>query len=421
MSNRKTVSLLRKTLSDGEGIIRLAPTWVPRSFSTPGGRMKLCKQDLYALGADRGGIDERWLASTIGADNGPGTPEDEGLSYIVVEDGGRKEKILFKHAIDLLGDDFLGKGVMNRYAGWQVLTKLYDNQGSIPHHVHQTDEEAAKVGTRGKSEAYFFPRQLNQVENNFPYTFFGLEPGTTKQQVIDCLSRWNDGDNGILYLTKAYKIKAGTAWNIPAGILHGPGSLVTYETQQASDVFAMYQSVLEGRVVPRDLLTRNIPIEHKDDPEYIVENTLVWHLNVDPEFAKNHFMPLLPVDDPEIMGDKGYYEQWISYQSEHFSAKELTVFPNKSVVIVDSAAYGVIVVQGRGLMGKMEIESPTLIRFREMTGDELFITADAASAGVKIKNTSSFENLVMLKHFGPGNPDLCEMKHEGFDSVVRQS
>jgi hypothetical protein len=88
------MSLLRKTLSDGEGIIRLAPTWVPRSFSTPGGRMKLCKQDLYELGADRGGIDERWLASTIGGDNGPGTPEDEGLSYIVVEDGGRKEKIL---------------------------------------------------------------------------------------------------------------------------------------------------------------------------------------------------------------------------------------------------------------------------------------------------------------------------------------
>jgi hypothetical protein len=41
--------------------------------------MKLCKQDLYALGAHRGGIDERWLASTIGADNGLGTHKEEGL------------------------------------------------------------------------------------------------------------------------------------------------------------------------------------------------------------------------------------------------------------------------------------------------------------------------------------------------------
>ena len=29
--------------------------------------------------------DERWLASTTGADNGPGTPGEEGLSYIVLE------------------------------------------------------------------------------------------------------------------------------------------------------------------------------------------------------------------------------------------------------------------------------------------------------------------------------------------------
>ena len=193
-----------------------------------------------------------------------------------------------------------------------MLSKFYDNQGSIPHHVHQTDEEAAKVGLLGKPEAYYFPPQLNQVENSFPFTFFGLEPGTTKQDVIDCLARWNEGDNGILNLTKAYRLKAGTAWNIPAGILHGPGSMVTYETQRASDVFAMFQSLLEGRVVSPDLLTRNIPPEHKDDLEYIVENTLVWELNIDPEFGKNHYMPLVPVNDPGTMRDNGYYEQWIS-------------------------------------------------------------------------------------------------------------
>ena len=35
-----------------------------------------------------------------------------------------------------------------------------------------------------------------------------------------------------------------------------------------------------------------------------------------------------------------------------------------------------------------------------------FVTAAAASAGVMVKNASSTEPLVMLKHFGPGNPDL---------------
>src|SRR5450756_2679197 len=72
---------IREALSAGEGVVRLAPCWVPRSFLMPGGRLKLDPRDLYALGAHRGGIDERWFSSTTKADNGPATPADEGLSY----------------------------------------------------------------------------------------------------------------------------------------------------------------------------------------------------------------------------------------------------------------------------------------------------------------------------------------------------
>ena len=48
-----------------------------------------------------------------------------------------------------------------------------------------------------------------------------------------------------------------------------------------------------------------------------------------------------------------------------------------------------------------------MIRFGEMTSDEVFVTAPAARAGVRITNSSASENLVMLKHFGPGNPDAA--------------
>jgi hypothetical protein len=40
-----------------------------------------------------------------------------------------------------------------------------------------------------------------------------------------------------------------------------------------------------------------------------------------------------------------------------------------------------------------------------MTQDELFVTADAAKQGVRIQNSSDADPLVILKHFGPGNPD----------------
>src|SRR5215469_9617523 len=75
---------VRHVVEAGEGLLRLAPTWVPRSFLMPGRRIKLAPQDVYALGAHRGGIDERWFSSTTPAAN-EGAPPDEGLSYVVSE------------------------------------------------------------------------------------------------------------------------------------------------------------------------------------------------------------------------------------------------------------------------------------------------------------------------------------------------
>jgi hypothetical protein len=46
-----------------------------------------------------------------------------------------------------------------------------------------------------------------------------------------------------------------------------------------------------------------------------------------------------------------------------------------------------------------------MIRFGQMTEDELFVSADAAREGVTIQNLSESDPLVVLKHFGPGNPD----------------
>jgi hypothetical protein len=46
------------------------------------------------------------------------------------------------------------------------------------------------------------------------------------------------------------------------------------------------------------------------------------------------------------MQAEGYIENWVCYLSDAFSAKELTVFPGKSVTIKDSAAYGLIMMQG---------------------------------------------------------------------------
>lgn len=408
---------VKAALEHGEGILRLAPTWVPRSFLMPGRRIKLAPQDVYALGAHRGGIDERWFASTTPAAN-EGAPPDEGLSYVLAPDKkaatlrdakSSKEVFTLRDAVDLDGAKLVGKPIWDKYKRWPVYSKFFDNLGPIPHHMHQSNEQAAKVHQQGKPESYYFPPQLNYLGNNFPYTFFGLEPGTTKEDIRRCLERWNEGDNGILNFSKAYRLQPGTGWLVPPCVLHAPGSLVTYEPQWGSDVFGMYQSLVEGRPVPWSLLVKDVPPEKHHDLDYLVEQ-LDWEGNVNPRFKDSHYLEPIPVADT---ASEGYVDRWIVYGriagEELFTAKELTLDPGVKVTIKDNGAYGLITVQGCGRIGKLALQTPAMIRFGELTEDEVFVTYDAARSGVVFENTGS-EPLVTLRYFGPGtNPNAPQV------------
>jgi hypothetical protein len=393
--------LVEATLADTGGLLRLAPCWVPRSFLQPGRRLKLHPDDLYAFGLNRGGIDERWFASTTPAANENRTP-DEGLSYVVAGD----RRFTLAQAVEECGADLIGSAIWTKYRRWPVYSKFFDNMGPIPHHMHQSAAQAKLVGQEGKPESYYFPPQHNQVGNNFPYTFMGLEPGTTRAQVRRCLENWNRGDNGILDLSRAYRLKPGSGWLIPPSVLHAPGSLCTYEPQWGSDVFGMYQSLVEGREVPWSLLVKDMPADRHRDLDFIVDQ-LDWDENTDPHFKDNHYLEPIPVADTR---SEGYVDRWIVYGrvkgEQLFTAKELTVEPGAKCTIRDNGAYGLITVQGKGRMNRLALDCPKLIRFGELTEDEVFCTETAAKAGVTFENTSTVEPLVVLRYFGPEvNPD----------------
>ncbi|MDE0938403.1 MAG: hypothetical protein OSA43_00450 [Pirellulales bacterium] len=388
-------TLLDAALEKGEGLLRLAPTWVPRSFLHPGKRIKLAPGDWYAYGAHRGGIDERWFASTTEAANENRQP-DEGLSYIVFNN----QRFLLKDAVDERSAILIGAEIYGKYGRWPVYSKFFDNMGPIPHHMHQSAEDAALVGQEGKPEAYYFPPQYNNVDNHFAYTFMGLEPGTTPAEVRRCLENWDRGDNGILDLSRAYRLQRGTGWLIPPGVLHAPGSLCTYEPQWGSDVFGMFQSLVEGREVPWALLVKDMPKEKHDDLDFIV-GQLDWEKNVDTHFVQNNYLE--PIIDESCSGD-GFTDRWITYGriggAQLFSAKELTLLPGAKCMLQDPGASGWITVQGRGRIGKLALQTPAMIHFGQQTEDEVFITCEAARNGVKVENLGS-EPLVGLRYFGP--------------------
>ena len=381
--------------------MRLTPTWVPRSFCVPGRRIKLHPDDYYVLGGERGGIDERWFSSTTPAKNGPLTGENEGLSHVVFDDERQGGQILLKDAVDELKGELIGDRLWNEYQGWPMYSKFFDNMGPLPHHLHHNDEQAALIGQLGKPEAYYFPPQVNNHGGDFPYTFIGIAPGTTKEQIKECLMNFTKGDNKITNYSSAYRLEPGTGWDVPPGLLHAPGSMCTYEPQKASDVFAMYQSLVNEAIIPEELLWNGTPKDRIGDYDQLME-AIDWELNTDPQMMANRFMAPKPVRDEAEMEAAGYREDWVCYRSDAFSAKELTVLPGQTVTIKDSAAYGLIMMQGHGKMGEWDIETPTLIRYGQLTNDEFFVSEKAAQEGVTIVNQSSYRPHRDAEAFRPG-------------------
>ena len=99
----------------------------------------------------------------------------------------------------------------------RLLEVLRQHGADPPPHAPVVRATPSSIGQEGKPESYYFPPQYNNCDNNFPYTFMGLEPGTTKDDVRTCLENWNKGDNGILDLVEGLPPEAGHRLADPAG------------------------------------------------------------------------------------------------------------------------------------------------------------------------------------------------------------
>jgi hypothetical protein len=397
MRDAATSRRLADAMDAGRGVLRLLPTWVPRTFGSPGGRLRLRSADLYGFGPHRGGITERWLASTTKADNGPDSTLDEGLSSVL----GPGSRFLLAEAVEADAAALIGEEMASSYGRWPVVAKFFDNELALPHHLHPRRVHSALVGREPKPEAYYFSPQMNPNPGPRPVTFFGLDAGVTKEDVRHCLERWQDGDNGILTLSRGYQIESGTGWFVPAGVLHAPGSLCTFEVQWGSDVLAVYQSEVGGQEIDRSLLVKDVPTELHDDLEFIV-NLIDWEANTDPLFRRHHMLLPLPVIDGN---HEEAVDRWVVYGAndglETFSARELTVGPGCGTTLHDPGPSGVIVVQGSGQIAGLRAEEVSTVGLADATSDEFFFTAAAMSDGVEIKN-DGINDLVLLRYFGPG-------------------
>jgi hypothetical protein len=386
MTVEKKREIVENALAKGNGILRLQPAWVARDFLPPGRRLGL-KEEEYEVG-ERGWISERWLGSTTKADNRVGPP-DEGLSYIALASG---ERITLKEAVEVAGPTIMGAEYAKTHKGLGRLAKLYDFADRIPYHLHQMGKDAALVGRNPKEEAYYFPEDVDVGPH--PETFFGVHPYIAEQKkyelLLPYLVEWKD--DLILKHSRAYLLVPGEGFHLPAGVLHAPGTALTIELQEDSDVFAMLQALAAGKVISKDLLFKDVRREDREKHgERAILEHINWEISGDPFFYENRHTSPQPVAETRQEGGE---EHWVYYNTTKFSGKRLVVKPGRRFTSVDRGVYNILVWRGRGRYDGHEVEAGNFAL------DELLVSQARATVPVVVENTGS-ENLIIIKFFGP--------------------
>ena len=382
---KQNTDSVEKTLSAGNGLLRLQPAWVARDFLPPGKRLGLPERE-YDVG-ERGAICERWIGSTTRADNRVGPP-DEGLSYIA-HDGLR---MTLREAVEVAGDLIMGADYARTHAGLGRLAKIFDFGARLPFHIHQRQEDMSKLGKTSKEEAYYFPDGVDMGPH--PETFFGVHPSIVERKQYDLLLpylvEWKD--DRILRFARAYLQCPDEGFHLPAGGLHGPGTALTIELQEDSDVFAMLQALNAGKLISKDLLFKDVdPDDRRRLGERAVLNQIDWELSGDPFFYENRHTSLQPVPGASQAGGQ---EFWIYYNTHRFSGKKLVVTPGGKYTSIDKGVYNILVWHGSGRFGGTEIAAGDFAK------DELLVSHSRATAPLTVENTGR-EDLVVIKFFGP--------------------
>ena len=130
----------------------------------------------------------------------------------------RAAKFLLKDAVESAGDLLLGADVMAARRRLESALQVLRQHGpDSPPHAPERRVRRSSSGKR-KTGSLLLPAAIQPDQNNFPHTYMGLEPGTTKEDIRRCLEKWNQGDNGILFYIRARTAssRAADGRSIPA-------------------------------------------------------------------------------------------------------------------------------------------------------------------------------------------------------------
>ncbi len=197
--------ILAQALDAAGGLLRLTPTWVPRSFLHPGKPHQAAPRRLLRLRRQP----RRHRRTLVRQHHRSGQRRSRARRRPQLR---RLRRPAISRCATPSPKPAPRSSASAMFEQVQEVARLLEvlrqhGPDSAPHapEFQSTPRWSAR---RASPRATTSRRSYNNVDNNFAYTFMGLEPGTTKDQLRKCLENWDKGDNGILDLSRAYRLQA---------------------------------------------------------------------------------------------------------------------------------------------------------------------------------------------------------------------
>jgi mannose-6-phosphate isomerase class I len=380
MTDTNLVARLESWIEQTGGLLRLKPTYV-RRFYQDGGRLGLAETAGGTYQADSGlWVPERWIASTVTATNLHPQP-GEGLSLLDIPG----PPVTLKEALEALGPRLLGERIVAACGPeFRVLSKILDPYEPIVFHIHARDADVQAhpeffPGHRfGKDEAYYF---LERPKGMVHYTHVGLRAGVTREELIRAVRK---GRDYALELSPVFSQKFGEGFFVPSGVPHRPGTALTLEIQQPSDVYTLLEDTAGGKKMSPEQIHPGFP--DLDTAYQFIDMETAQ----DPEILERYRLVPSPVE-----GANGP-EHWIFPPaiSRKFSGKRLRLPPGGTFESQEQSPYALLVWQGT-----ITVTVPGSAPAQTMrAGEEAFVDYAAAAAAHRIAAVGA-EGAELFKFF----------------------
>jgi hypothetical protein len=309
--------------------------------------------------------------------------------------GANGERLTLREAVAADPAAVLGEEYARTHpGGLGRLAKVFDYAHRLPYHVHPPQEYASLVGCNAKDESYHFLPHADLGAH--PETFFGVHPWIAEQRAHDVLLpylvEW-DSDL-ILRHARAELQVVGEGFHVPSGVLHAPGTALTLELQEDSDVLAMFQALNAGRIISKELLFKDVrPEDRAAQGERFPLGFVDWAVNGDPWFYENRHLTPVPVTTGTD-GPADGQEDWVFYNTDKYAGKRLVLPPGGSHRLREPGVYSAFAWSGVGTLAGHDLAGG------EPGRDELVVTHAAAIRGHDVVNTGR-DDLVVYLFFGP--------------------